>query len=206
MLLRDLNTVCLNGKQYQEAQANLLSKDDLLKQRETDLKDLKTKLEHVQCQLEQQISANQSRADERILLEQLKEQQQQFIHLKQLHENEKSDILLNQEEMEKKNRQNLENLREKLEIEKNALKSTMAEKDRTISKLNHELDEMRDNIQVWKSGLGWSKGYLFNSIYSRKCIKHINQGLLPCRINLRQSMSNAFILFWNRSKQTSLKR
>lgn len=149
VLLRDLNTVCLNGKQYQEAQANLLIKDDLLKQRETDLKDLKTKLEHVQCQLEQQISANQSRADERMLLEQLREQQQQqFIRLKQLHENEKSDILLNQEEVEKKNRQNLENLREKLEIEKNALKSTMAEKDRTISKLNHELDEMRDNIQV----------------------------------------------------------
>ncbi|CAO0803070.1 unnamed protein product [Mucor circinelloides] len=132
---------------YQEAQANLLIKDDLVKQREADLKDLKTKLEHVQCQLEQQISANQSRADERILLEQLREQQQQFIHLKQLHENEKADILLNQEEMEKKNRQDLENLREKLEIEKNALKNTMAEKDRTISKLNHELDEMRDNIQ-----------------------------------------------------------
>jgi len=148
VLFRDLNTVCLNGKQYQEAQANLLIKDDLVKQREADLKDLKTKLEHVQCQLEQQISANQSRADERILLEQLREQQQQFIHLKQLHENEKADILLNQEEMEKKNRQNLENLREKLEIEKNALKNTMAEKDRTISKLNHELDEMRDNIQV----------------------------------------------------------
>lgn len=84
-----------------------------------------------------------------MLLEQLKEQQQQqFIDLKQLHETEKSDILLHQEEIEKRHRQNFEALREKLEIEKNALNDTITEKNRMIDKLNHELDDMRDSIQV----------------------------------------------------------
>lgn len=86
-------------------------------------------------------------------MEQLREQQQQFINLKQLHKNEKSDMLLHQEELEKRNRQNFETLREKLEIEKNALTDTMAEKNRMIDKLNYELDEMRDNIQVRNSKL-----------------------------------------------------
>ncbi|KAL9553418.1 hypothetical protein MBANPS3_003303 [Mucor bainieri] len=141
---------------YQEAQATILAKDDSLKQQETDLKDLRTKLEHVQRQLEQQISADQSRTDEQLLMEQLREQQQQLIHLKQLHENEKSDILLHQQESEKRNRQHFESLREKLEIEKNALNDTMTEKEKLIDKLNHELDEMRDNIQVGeKELLGW---------------------------------------------------
>lgn len=89
--------------------------------------------------------ANQSRAEEQVLVEQLKEQ---LFNLKQSHENEKSDILLHHEEAERKNRQNFESLRQKLEIEKKALCDTMAEKNRMIDKLNHELDEMRDNIQV----------------------------------------------------------
>ncbi|GAN11819.1 hypothetical protein MAM1_1039c11428 [Mucor ambiguus] len=134
---------------YQEAQATILTKDDLLKQQETDLKDLRTKLEHLQCQLEQQISANQSRADEQVRMEQLREQQQQ------LHEHEKLNILLHQEEVEKRHCQNFDSLRGKHEIEKNTLNDTIVERNRMIDKLNHEMDEMRDNIQVGKEEIAW---------------------------------------------------
>lgn len=136
------------NEQYQEAQAALATKDSLLKEREADLKDTKSKLEHLQFELEQQISANKCRTDEKVYLDQLYEQQQQFIMLKQSLESEKSDILLNQEAAEQKNRQNLENLREKLEIEKDLLNNMTIEKNRNIEKLNHELNEMRDNIKV----------------------------------------------------------
>ncbi|CEP11183.1 hypothetical protein [Parasitella parasitica] len=132
---------------YHAAQAALADKDNALKQREADLKDVKARLEQMQFKFEQQISANKHRAEEEALKAQLNEHQRQVSELKQSFEREKLDILANHQEAEEKNRQNIENLREKLDIEKELLNNTTVEKNRVIEKLNHELDEMRDNIK-----------------------------------------------------------
>ena len=73
--------------------------------------------------------------------------------LKSEQEEERTSLTREREAIEEKLRDHTEKLREKLESEKNGLHTQIREKESEILKLKKDMDEMRDNIQIYQQKL-----------------------------------------------------
>lgn len=85
---------------------------------------------------------------EQELLKQLELLKKQSSKQQQLFDEERLNFLKNYESTEKRNRENIEKLRERHENDKLVFNSNILYKDREIEKLEKNMDEMRYNIRV----------------------------------------------------------
>lgn len=152
-------------------QTALSQNEDLLVEKEIDLQKLKTKLEQLEHEIEEnklqllkqqeaEMIATAIKIPDNEPLLQLEEKIQllqiQSIDQKKSFDQEraaliqKHEISLSQQQevAEEKNRESIQKLREKLEQEKSILNAKLMEKERDIMKLKKDMDEMRDNIRV----------------------------------------------------------
>jgi chromosome segregation ATPase len=148
----------------------LKQNQELVAQKDSRVKELEGKLETLQFELEEKTSALEemsaktiaekdgSAAEETSSMHEDTQQQKlqpiidayetQLQETKQTLEAERLAWGQQQEEAEEKNRENMDRLRERLLGEKEILNNTIIEKDRALHKLQKNMDEMRDNIQV----------------------------------------------------------
>lgn len=152
-------------------QTALSQNEDLLVEKEIDLQKLKTKLEQLEHEIEEnklqllkqqeaEVIATEIIIPDNEPLLQLEEKiqllQTQSIDQKKSFDQEraaliqKHEISLSQQQevAEEKNRESIQKLREKLEQEKSILNAKVMDKERDIVKLKKDMDEMRDNIRV----------------------------------------------------------
>lgn len=143
---------------------NLLTeKQALIDAKESDLAELKEKLEKVETGLatpEESIPLDSISEDTNedaiaVLKSQIEEagkaRDEAIEKLKEaqaLLEEEKVTLLKQQEEAEEILRDNMEKLREKLEAEKQDLSNRVLEKENEMIRLRKDMDELRENIQV----------------------------------------------------------
>lgn len=152
-------------------QTALSQNEDLLVEKEIDLQKLKTKLEQLEHEIEEnklqllkqqeaEVIATEIIIPDNEPLLQLEKKiqllQTQSIDQKKSFDQEraaliqKHEISLSQQQevAEEKNRESIQKLREKLEQEKSILNAKVMDKERDIVKLKKDMDEMRDNIRV----------------------------------------------------------
>jgi hypothetical protein len=145
-------------------QKALTEKEELLVEKENNLKEMKVKLEKLQHEIENSIR-QQSTQDilpskpeietgqehkEQELLEKIQLLQNQSAELKQSFDSERRKLLKQNEEEKEEDREIIEKLKEKLENEKLVLTAKVLDKEREVEKLRKDMDEMRDNIRVFE--------------------------------------------------------
>lgn len=144
----------------------------MLAEKEDDLKKLKTKLEQLELEIEENKAQLLRKQEADVMVTEIKtvdngpllllEEKIQLLQiqsdeLKQSFDLERAALIQQhevslsqqQELAEEKNRENIQKLREKLEQEKTILNAKVMDKERDIMKLKKDMDEMRDNIRVY---------------------------------------------------------
>lgn len=117
------------------------------------MNDIRQQLEHVQQQLNDTTASatKDKEALEAKVLEIEKELDQTRTHAEQLvnqYEEGKSNLVREHEETMEHMRDSMEDLRERLEDEKQALEEQLLIKKGEIGRVNKDMDELRESIQV----------------------------------------------------------
>lgn len=117
------------------------------------MNEIRQQLEHVQQQLNETTTSaiNDKQALEAKVSEIEKALDQTRTHAEQLvnqHEEEKSNLVREHEGTMEHMRDAMENLRERLEDEKQALENQLLIKKGEIGRVNKDMDELRESIQV----------------------------------------------------------
>lgn len=157
---------------YQNAniQKELFQKTKAIEEKDKTLNELKGKLKELQEEMQIKESVLQSQqnssvathtvsegksesvtAREQKLLEQLEQLLKQSREKEQFFEEERLKYNKAYENNERKNRENMEKLKQWHENEKLVLNSSIFDKNREIEKLAKDIDEMRYNIRVSRS-------------------------------------------------------
>jgi hypothetical protein len=158
-------------------QQALSENQNLLKEREENLKELVMKLEQLEHEMKhQKLLMQQQKAENKhnmtlieataekesivqqelpdkdlqaqALIEKIELLQYQSNEIKQSFSQERIALIQHYEAAEEKNRENMDKLRQKLENENEVLNNEVLNKERDIKRLTKDMDEMRDNIRV----------------------------------------------------------